>query len=140
MARAKIIGTGSYAPARVLTNLDLEQMVDTSHDWIMSRTGISERRIAGDTEDTSDMCVAAAIPAFESAGLHPHDIDLVIVATVTPDFRLPSAACMVQKKLSLTNAATMDVVAACAGFIHGLSIADAYIRTGMYRHILLFGA
>jgi 3-oxoacyl-[acyl-carrier-protein] synthase-3 len=140
MVRAKIIGIGSYTPARVLTNGELEKIVDTSDEWIKSRTGISERRIAAPHEDTSDMCVNAAYQAFEMAGVTAEDIDLIIAGTVTPDYRLPSMSCMIQKKLGASNSATMDVVAACAGFIHGLSIAQAYITAGTYKNILVFGA
>lgn len=140
MTKAKIIGIGSYAPEKVLTNQDLEKLVDTSDEWIFSRTGIRERRIAAEDEDTSDMCVAAAAGAFTTSGLEATDIDLIIAGTVTPDYRLPSLSCMIQKKLGAVNSATMDVVAACAGFIHGLSIAQAYIATGVYRNIMVFGA
>ncbi len=140
MVRAKIVGIGSYVPARVLTNKDFEKMVDTSDEWIVARTGISERRIAREDEDTSDMCVEAAKRALNMAGMTPEDIDLTIAGTVTPDFRLPSLSCMIQKKLGLVNAASMDIAAACAGFIHGLSMAQAYIRAGMYRRIMVFGA
>lgn len=140
MTRAKIIGIGSYAPEKVLTNSELERMVDTSDEWIKTRTGISERRIAASDEDTSDMCIHAAHKALDRAGLSPDDIDLIIAGTVTPDYRLPSLSCMIQKKLGATNAATMDVVAACAGFIHGLSMAQAYIAAGTYRNIMVFGA
>lgn len=140
MTRAKIIGIGSYAPEKVLTNSDLEKIVDTSDEWIKTRTGISERRIAADGEDTSDMCVRAAAGALDMAGISADDIDLIIAGTVTPDYRLPSVSCMIQKKLGASNAATMDVVAACAGFIHGLSIAQAYITAGTYKNIMVFGA
>lgn len=140
MVRAKIVGIGSYTPERVLTNKDLEKMVDTSDEWIVTRTGISERRIAADGEDTSDMCIRAAESAFQTSGLKPHDIDMIIAATVTPDYRLPSLACMIQKKLGAVNAAAMDIAAACAGFIHGLSICQAYISSGAYKNILVFGA
>jgi len=140
MTRAKIIGIGSYAPAKVLSNSDLEKMVDTSDEWIMSRTGISERRMAAEGEDTSDMCIHAAHKALARAGRSPQDIELIIAGTVTPDYRLPSLACMIQKKLGAVNAAAMDVVAACAGFIHGLSIAKAFIAAGTYKNIMVFGA
>jgi len=140
MTRAKITGIGSYVPEKVLTNADFEKMVETSDEWIITRTGISERRIARRDEDTSDMCVEAAKSALEMARLAPEDIELVIVGTVTPDYRLPSVSCMIQKKLGLVNAGTMDIVAACAGFIHGLSIAQAYITAGTYRRIMVFGA
>jgi 3-oxoacyl-[acyl-carrier-protein] synthase-3 len=140
MIRAKIAGIGSYVPERVLSNQELEQIVDTSDEWIVSRTGISERRIAANDEDTSDMCVEAARGAFEMASVTAADIDLILAATVTPDFRLPSMACIIQKKLGAKNAASMDIAAACAGFIHGLSIGQAYINAGSYRRILVFGA
>ncbi|NMC42504.1 MAG: ketoacyl-ACP synthase III [candidate division Zixibacteria bacterium] len=140
MTRATILGLGSYVPERVLTNADFERMVDTSHEWIMTRTGIAERHIARPDEDTSDMCAAAAREAFADAGVTPEEIDLVIAGTVTPDFLVPSLACIIQKKLGLINAATMDVVAACAGFIHGLSVAQAYIACGTFKKILVFGA
>jgi len=140
MVRAKIVGIGSYVPDRVLTNKDFEKMVDTSDEWIVTRTGISERRIAREDEDTSDMCVEAAKRALNMAGMSPEDIDLVLAGTVTPDFRLPSLSCMIQKKLGLVNAASMDIAAACAGFIHGLSMAQAYISAGMFKRIMVFGA
>ena len=140
MIRGKIAGIGSYVPERILTNQELTTIVDTSDEWITTRTGIKERHIAEEHEDTSDMCVNAARPALEMAGFKPEDIDLVIAGTVTPDYRLPSLSCIIQKKLGLINAATMDIVAACAGFIHGLSIAQAYIQSGNYKSILVFGS
>lgn len=140
MTRAKILATGSYTPERVLTNFDLEKMVDTSDEWIRTRSGISERRIAAADEDTSDMCVQAATRALDMAGMKSTDIDLLIIASVTPDYRLPSQACVVQDKMKMTNAASFDVVAACAGFIHGLSIGQAYIGTGQYKRIMVIGA
>jgi 3-oxoacyl-[acyl-carrier-protein] synthase-3 len=140
MTRAKIIGIGSYVPERILTNQDLEKMVDTSDEWIIARTGIIERHIAADDEDTSDMCVQAARRALDAAGLTPEDLDLIIVGTVTPDFRLPSVSCMIQKKLGAVNSATMDLVAACAGFIHGLSVGQAYIASETYKNIMVLGA
>jgi 3-oxoacyl-[acyl-carrier-protein] synthase-3 len=140
MTKAKIIGIGSYTPEKVLTNSDLEKIVDTSDEWIVTRTGITERRIAAKDEDTSDMCVQAAYAAMKKAGIEATDIDLIIAGTVTPDYRLPSLSCMIQKKLGAVNSATMDIAAACAGFIHGLSVAQAYIATGTYKHIMVFGA
>ncbi len=140
MIKAKIIGTGSYVPEKVLTNIDFEKIVDTSDEWIVSRTGIRERHIASDEEDTSDMCVEATRGALDAAGLKPTDIDLVLSATVTPDYRLPSLSCMLQKKMGLNSAATMDVVAACAGFIHALSVGKAFISGGSYKRILVLGA
>ncbi|MEZ5357643.1 MAG: beta-ketoacyl-ACP synthase III [Candidatus Zixiibacteriota bacterium] len=140
MTRAKIIATGSYTPEHVLTNFDLEQMVDTSDEWIRTRSGIVERRIARKDEDTSDMAVEAAKNALDMAGMKPEDIDLLIIASVTPDYRLPSQACIVQDKLGMVNAAAFDIVAACAGFIHGLSLGQAYIGTGQYKRIMVIGA
>jgi len=140
MTRAKIIGLGSYLPEKILTNSDFEKLVDTSDEWILTRTGIAERHIAADDEDTSDMCFKAANLALKSADIKATDIDLIIAASVTPDYHLPSLACMIQKKIGAINAATMDVVAACAGFIHGLSIAQAYIATGAFKRIMVFGA
>lgn len=140
MIRAKIVGTGSYAPEKILTNDDLAKFIDTSDEWIKSRTGMSERRVAAENQATSDLCAEAAKPAFEMSGIKPEEIDLIIAATVTPDYQLPSLSCVVQKKLGTVNAATMDIVAACAGFIHGLSMAQAYIATGTYKKIMVFGA
>jgi 3-oxoacyl-[acyl-carrier-protein] synthase III len=135
----KIIGLGSYAPHRRLTNEDLTRMVDTSDEWIVARTGIRERRICEPNEATSDMAVAAARQAMETAGVTAADIELILIGTVTPDYRVPSAACIVQKKLGASNAAAIDIVAACAGFINGLSIGNAFIKSGQYRRILVVG-
>jgi 3-oxoacyl-[acyl-carrier-protein] synthase-3 len=135
----KIAGVGSYVPSRILTNTDLEKLVDTSDEWIISRTGIKERRICAENEDASDMAVAAARRALEASGFAPMDIDLLLVGTVTPDYRLPSQACVVQKKLGMFNAAAMDIVAACAGFLHGLATANAYIRIGQFQRIMVIG-
>jgi 3-oxoacyl-[acyl-carrier-protein] synthase-3 len=130
---------GSYVPSRRLTNSDLEKLVETSDDWITTRTGIRERRICAESESNSDMGVSAGWRALEMAGLKPEDIDLLLVGTVTPDYRLPSAACIIQKKMGLINAAAMDIVAACAGFLHGLSMARAYIKTGEFECIMVIG-
>lgn len=140
MTRAKIIGTGSYTPERVLSNFDLEQIVDTSDEWIRTRTGVVERRIAADDEYTSDMSVNAAKQALDMAELKPEDIDLLIVGSVTPDYRLPSLACIIQNKMGFVNAAAFDIVAACAGFIHGLSLGQAYIATGQFKRVMVIGA
>lgn len=126
-------------PSRRLTNSDLEKIVDTSDAWITERSGIKERRISADNEHSSDMSMAAIKKALEMAGLRPEDIDLLIIGTVTPDYRLPSTSCIVQKKLGLVNAATMDVVAACAGFLHALATADAFIKAGRFRRIVVVG-
>lgn len=132
-------GIGSYVPERHLTNSDLEKMVDTSDEWIVSRTGIRDRRIAADNEFTSDMAAAAAKKAIKMAGLKPADIDLLMVGTVTPDYKCPSVSCIVQNKIGLVNAATMDIAAACAGFLHGLTMADAFIKTRKFKRILVIG-
>ncbi|MES2345117.1 MAG: beta-ketoacyl-ACP synthase III [Chlamydiota bacterium] len=134
---AKIIGTGSYLPKKVLSNSDLEKMVDTSDDWIFSRTGMKERRIAASDEFTSDMGREAALSAMESAGIAPSDIDLILVATLTPDYVIPSTACLLQAQLKAVNACAMDIQAACTGFIYGLSIAKAYVDSGLYRTVLV---
>jgi 3-oxoacyl-[acyl-carrier-protein] synthase-3 len=140
MMRAKIIGVGGAVPEKVLTNRDLEQMVDTTDDWIVTRTGISERHIASEGEYTSTFATLAAQRALEMASVSPADLDLIIVATVTPDFPFPSTACLVQNNLRALNAAAFDVSAACSGFIYGLSIVDKYIRQGAIRRALVIGA
>ena len=138
--RARISGTGSYAPPRRMTNADFEKLVDTTDEWIVTRTGIRERRILDEGMTCSDMAVAASHKALEMAGCANEEVELVIDATVTPDYRLPSNACVIQEKMGLTNAAGFDVVAACAGFINGLSIAKAYIESGQYKKILVVGS
>lgn len=135
--KAKIIGTGSYLPERVLTNQDLEKMVETSDEWIVTRTGMKERRLARDDEFTSDMGAQAAEAALKSASLTADQIDFIIVATTTPDFIFPSTACIIQQKIGAKNAAGMDIQAACTGFIYALSIAKSFIETGAYKNILI---
>jgi len=137
--RSRITGTGSYAPERVLTNFDLEKMVDTSDEWITERTGIKERRIAKDTEAASDLGLEASKMAIEMAGIKPRDIDMIIVATVTGDMPLPSTASILQDKLGAKNAAAFDLNAACSGFIYGLAVADSLIKTGSFKKVLLVG-
>ncbi|MCS6797450.1 MAG: ketoacyl-ACP synthase III [Myxococcota bacterium] len=137
---SRIAGTGRYLPARVLTNHDLERMVDTSDAWIVERTGIRERRIAADGEHTSDMAAAAAREALASAGLSARDLDLILVATVTPDMPLPATAMFVQQKIGARNDCPgFDLSAACAGFIYGLAVADQFVRGGAARHVLVVG-
>ncbi|MCZ0755973.1 beta-ketoacyl-ACP synthase III [Anoxybacillus sp. J5B_2022] len=136
---AGIIGVGRYLPERVVTNADLEKMMDTSDEWIRTRTGIEERRIAPDGMDTSDMAYVAAVKALENANISAADIDLILVATVTPDRSFPSVACMLQERLGATKAAALDISAACAGFIYGMVTAKQFIDNGAYRYILVVG-
>lgn len=141
MSYARISGTGSYLPERVLTNSDLEQMVDTSDEWIFSRTGIRERHIAGDRELTSDLATQAARQALSAASLEPEQIDLILVATTTPDRIFPSTACTVQQKLGIGNGgAAFDVQAVCSGFIYALATANNFIRAGQAQRALVIGA
>ena len=135
-----IIGTGSYVPEKVLTNADLEKMVETSDEWITSRTGIKERRIAAADEATSDLAAKAALAAMQDAGIEAEEIDLILVATVTPDMFFPSTACFVQNKIGAKNAACFDVSAACAGFLYTLEIAQQFITSHTYDTILVIGA
>ncbi|RJX40836.1 ketoacyl-ACP synthase III [Paenibacillus pinisoli] len=135
-----IIGTGKYVPERILTNQQLEQMVETNDEWIVTRTGIKERRMAAATEATSDLAYEAAKRAIEAAGLTAEDIDLIIVSTITPDMFFPSTACLLQTKLGASKAAAFDLSAACSGFIYGLATASNMIATGMYKHVLVVGA
>jgi len=136
----RIAGTGSALPGKILTNTELEQLVDTSDEWITTRTGIKERRIAVEGEYTSTFAAEAGRRALEMAGVHPEEIDLIILGTVTPDFPFPSTACIVQDLLGATNATAFDLSAACSGFIFGLSIAEKYIRSGAARKILVIGS
>lgn len=135
-----IIGTGSYVPEQVITNQDLEKMVDTSDQWIITRTGIKERRRAAAHEATSDLGYQAAVKALDSAGVAPEELDLIIVATVTPDMLFPSSACLLQEKLGAQKAAAFDLEAACTGFIYGLAVGSQFIATGMYEKVLVVGA
>ena len=134
-----IIGTGHYAPDNIVTNKDLEKIVETTDEWIRSRTGIEERRIAKDDEDTSDMAYEAAKIALADAEITAEEIDLILVATVTPDTPFPSVSCMIQDKLGAKNAAAMDISAACAGFMYGVITGQQFIETGQYKHILVIG-
>ncbi|NTV49732.1 MAG: ketoacyl-ACP synthase III [Geobacteraceae bacterium] len=140
MVNVRITGTGSALPGKILTNADLEQMIDTSDEWITTRTGIKERRIAADGEYTSTFAAEAGRSAMAMAGVKPEEIDLIILATVTPDFPFPSTACIVQDLLGATNATAFDLSAACSGFIYGLSIAEKYIRSGAAQKILVIGS
>ncbi|MDH4286934.1 MAG: ketoacyl-ACP synthase III [Gallionella sp.] len=141
MKYSKIIGTGSYLPAKVMTNYDLEKIVDTSHDWIVSRSGINERHFAADDEMTSDLALQASRRAIEAAGIGADEIDLVIVATTSPDQIFPSTACILQDKLGIRNrGAAFDMQAVCGGFVYALNTADLYIRGGQAKTALVVGA
>ena len=136
---SKIIGTGGYLPKKIVTNKDLESTIDTTDEWIVERTGIKQRHIAEENETTSSMAVQASIDALNSANIQPEDIDLIIVATTTPDQIFPSTACIVQNKLKI-KAPAFDIQAACTGFVYALSIADNYIKAGLNKNILVIGA
>lgn len=135
-----ILGVGKYLPENVLTNADLEKMVDTTDEWITTRTGIKERRIASENEATSDMALKAAKAALKNANLEPEDIDLIIVATITPDMFFPSTACIVQHKLGARNVPAFDIAVACSGYIYGLTIADKFIQSGSCKYALVIAA
>jgi 3-oxoacyl-[acyl-carrier-protein] synthase III len=137
---SRISGTGSYLPEKVLTNRDLEQIVDTSDEWIYTRTGIRQRHIAAANENTSDLALVASRRALEASGLAPQDIDLVIVATTTADMVFPSTACLLQAKLGIANCPAFDMQAVCSGFVYALSTADQLLKSGQYRHALIIGA
>lgn len=139
MFRTRISGTGSYLPEKLLTNQDLEKLVDTNDQWITERTGIKQRHIAADDEITSDLAVKAARKALEAAKLTPEDIDMILVATVTPDQLMPGTACFVQAKLGARPVFAFDLNAACSGFLYGTTIANQFIRTGLYKHVLVVG-
>lgn len=140
MIRSKIVGIGSYLPPRVLTNSDLERMVDTSDAWIIERTGIKSRHIAAQNEYTSDLAVKAALNALENAGMVAQDLDMIILATTTPDETLPATATKVQKALGMTHGFAFDIQAVCSGFMFALATADNYIRSGAVRTVLVIGA
>ncbi len=140
MSYARIAGTGSYLPEKILTNADLEKMVDTTDEWIRSRTGIEERHIAADGEYTVDLAEKAAIKAMEAAGKSKDDIDLIIVATTTADRVFPSTACLLQKRLDIHGCAAFDIQAVCTGFVYALGVADKFIRSGSAKCALVVGA
>lgn len=139
MLKAKIISTGSYLPEKILTNDDLEKIVDTSDTWITERTGIKERRIAADDQSASDLAYFASKTAIERAGITVDSIELIIVATISGDMQIPATACFLQHRLGAVNASAFDINAACSGFIFGLSLVQAYIESGLYKRILLVG-
>jgi 3-oxoacyl-[acyl-carrier-protein] synthase III len=138
--RAHVTGWGRYAPEQVLTNADLEKLVDTSDDWIRSRTGIRERRVAAAHETTASMGAVAGLRAIRTAGIEPDDIDLILLATLTPDYWMPSTAALVKEAIGNTRATAFDVMAACSGFVYGFATAQAYIQAGLAKHVLVIGA
>ena len=140
MTYSRIAGTGSYLPEKVLTNHDLEKMMETSDAWIQERTGIKRRHIAAEDEATSDLALAAASQALEMAGIGAEDVNLIIIATTTPDKVFPGTACIVQRRLGIRGCGAFDIQAACSGFVYGLDLADRYIRTGAAKHVLVIGA
>ncbi|KAF0196386.1 MAG: 3-oxoacyl-acyl-carrier-protein synthase III [Bacillota bacterium] len=139
MFTASVTGTGIYTPQRIMTNQELERVVETTADWIVSRTGIKERRIAAPEQATSDLCLEAARGALEDAGITAADLDCIIVGTITPDMVFPSTACIIQGKLGATRAAAFDISAACTGFIYGLQLAKQGIEAGSWEHVLVIG-
>jgi len=139
MQEAGILGLGCYLPPKKITNSDLEKMVETSDQWIMTRTGIKERRIASKEEASSDLGVKASIAAIDEAKIKPEDIDLIIAATITPDMAFPATACIIQDKIGAKNAAAFDINAACSGFVFGMIMAQQFVNTGLYGHVLVVG-
>jgi len=137
---SRIVGTGGYLPEKVLTNRDLEAKIDTTDEWIYTRTGIRQRHIAADDESTSDLALQASRKALAAAGITPADLDLIVVATTTPDMVFPSTACILQAKLGARGCPAFDVQAVCSGFLYGVSTADHFVRSGQYRHVLVVGA
>jgi 3-oxoacyl-[acyl-carrier-protein] synthase III len=138
--RASITGIGSYLPSKVLTNYDLEKIIDTSNEWIIQRTGIKERRIVEDGVITSDLAVRASRKAMEDAGVSPEELDMIITSTITPDHIFPSTSCYLQHKLGATRAGAFDILAACAGFIYALSVGESFVNSGTVRTVLVVGA
>lgn len=137
---SRIVGTGSYLPAKILTNQDLERMVDTTDEWVFTRTGIRQRHVAADNENASDLALAASRRAIEAAGIRPQDIGLIVVATTTPDMVFPSTACILQAKLGIRNSPAFDMQAVCSGFVYGLAAANQFMRSGQYGYALVVGA
>jgi 3-oxoacyl-[acyl-carrier-protein] synthase-3 len=141
MIQSRVTGTGAYLPEKILSNFDLEKMVDTNNEWIIERTGISERRIASPQEQTSDLALEASKKALKEAGLKAKDLDFIFLATTSPDQVMPSTACTLQNKLGASkDCGALDIYAACTGFVYGLSIADQMIKGGLYKNILVVGA
>jgi 3-oxoacyl-[acyl-carrier-protein] synthase-3 len=140
MSNARIIGTGSYLPSKVLTNADLEKLVDTSDEWVQTRTGIRTRHMAADDEATSDLAYHAGLAALQMGGLDPADLDMILVATATPDHVFPSTACLLQDRLGAKKAGGLDISAACSGFVYGVGMANGLIQSGTCRTVLVVGA
>ena len=140
MYECRIAGTGRYVPEKVLTNTDLEKIVETSDEWIIKRTGIRERRIAAEDQSTSDLALEAARVALDRAGLAAEDLDAIILATLTPDTYCPAGACYVQNLLGATNACAFDLSAACTGFVYGITVGSSLVRTGVHKNVLVLGA
>ncbi len=140
MRKSKIIGTGSAVAEKLITNHDLERLVDTNDEWIRTRTGIENRYFADENTCTSHLASRASVKALEAAGLKAEDIDMIIVATITPDMGFPSTACMVQEQIGAVKASAFDLEAACSGFLYGMAVADQFIATGFYNHVLVIGA
>ena len=140
MTYARIVGTGSYLPPRVVTNAEFAARLDTSDAWIRERTGIAQRHIADESQTSSDLALEASRSALASAGMRPEDIDLIVLATSTPDYVFPSTACLLQAKLGIKNCPAFDVQAVCSGFVYALATADSFIRSGMHRRALVVGA
>ncbi len=139
MIYSRIVGTGSYLPPRIVTNEEFAKHLDTSDEWIRERTGIRERRIADEKQTSSDLALEASRKALEAAGTRPEEIDLIVVATSTPDYVFPSTACLLQAKLGVKNCPAFDVQAVCSGFVYALATADSFVRAGMYRRALIVG-
>lgn len=137
---SKIIGTGRYLPEKILTNADLEKMVETSDEWIRERTGIEQRHIAAEDQTTCDLAEQASLKAIEMAGIAPQSIDLIVVATTTPDKIFPSTACLLQQRLDIHGCPAFDIQAVCTGFVYAISVADQFIKTGMAKRVLVVGA
>lgn len=138
--RTRVAGTGSYLPEKILTNYDLEKMVETNHDWIVERTGIHRRHVAAPHEATSDLAYHATIQALKDANMRPEDLDAILFCTVTPDQPMPASACFLQARLGCRNIMAIDMNAACSGFLYGMTMADQFIRTGFYKNVLVIGA
>ncbi|MFO8153996.1 beta-ketoacyl-ACP synthase III [Thioalkalivibrio sp.] len=140
MTHARVTGTGGYLPEGILTNADLERLVDTTDEWIVERTGIRLRHVAAPGETTSDLALQASLQALDAAALHAHDLDMILVATTTPDQIFPSTACLLQAKLGVGGCPAFDIQAVCSGFVYALATADQFIRGGQCRHVLVVGA